>query len=454
MFIDRKKLREDLFGLVGFYNADNPDYPTLVPSLLESRSGKYVNEANMSLLSIENIDQSIKNFSKFNYDEFSTTTKDNGGYTTGSKVLYTPDSTNYEYIATSASNNTTPDPPDASAWREIDELSDYLIKSVYTGIDEMTDAWIRDKKGRLKIKSIFDKIYLFQGVANYRNVQKNGNNFVGLRIRMKRPEKSLAVIINQLGHHFNAAFTSGTTGTLPIYLFHTSQQEALFTFQLEHSKASSSIWTQWDTDNNVLRYVSDEYDAGGDFYIGYKQSDLEALGAEAYRYDVNWRNPGCGSCKTANYFYKQYSNFIDVVGFQVAEDRLGPGDTLFNPNDASLVFSGNFGLNLNLTSRCDVGYLFEQDEYLTQDALNLSVAMVLMRNIAHNTRGGNNLANQTKQEAKREIYSHKEAKGTLKDRWDDSIKALTFDLSGLGDACFPCDDLSDEPVIINTQTLY
>ena len=449
MFIDRNKLKTDLFGLVGFHNADNPDYPTLIPSLLESRSGKYVNDAH-PLITIENIDQSIKNFSSFNYPVYSTSTRDAGGYTTGSKIVF--NQKNYEYIATAPSNAATPDPPDLSTWREIDELSDFLVKSVNTGIDEMTDAWIDHKKVRTIIKSIYDKILLFSGVANFRDIEANQSQLVGLRIRMKRQEKSLATIINKLGHHFTSEFTAAGLGTLTFYLYHSSQQDPLYTFQLEHTKGGSQQWTNWNVDNNILRYIDDNYDAGGDFFLCYKQSELEALGAQAYRYDIDWRGVGCNNCGYDYGFYEQYSEFIDVVGFNVAESDLGPGDTIFNPVDVSISYDRNYGLNLNLSTRCDVGYLFEEDEYLAANALHLSIARVLMRSIAHNTRGGNNVANQVKQEAKKELFSHKEAYGTLEDRWRKAIHALEFDLSGLGESCFPCDDGKEE-IIIGDYTL-
>ena len=449
MYIDRVALRQKLFGLVGFYNADNPVYETLLPSLLTSRSGKYVNEEH-PFLSVENLDQSIKNFSQFNYPTFSTTIRDNGGYTTGSKVEF--NNVNYEYIAAAPSGPATLDPPDSNTWRVIDVFSDFLVKAVYKGIDEMMDAWINEKKVRTIIKSIYDKMLLFSGVANYRNIEKNGNQLVGLRIRMKKGENSLVAVINKLGHHFTNSFTASGQGTLTIYLFHSSQQSALYTFELEHTKAKSSIWTAWNIDNNILRYISDEYDAGGDFYICYKQSELQALAAEAYRFDYSFRDSGCRSCGSINEYYKQYSNFIDVCGFSIAENKLGPSDTLFNPADVSISFDNNYGLNLNISTKCDVSWLFFEDEYLVSQSLSLSIAVVLMREIAYGTRKGNNISNMIREQAKKELMQFREAKGTLTDRWHQSIKALQFDLSGLQEECFPCDDFKED-VIIGTFTL-
>lgn len=449
MYLDRTKLRTFLYGLVGFYNADNPVYETLVPSLLGSRSGKYVNEEH-PFLSVENLDQCIKNFSQFNYPAYSTSVRDSGGYTTGSKIGF--QQKKYEYIAGSASDNLTPDPPDQSAWREIDVFSDFLIKAVYKGVDDMMDSWINSKKLRSKIKSIYDKVLLFNGVANYQNIEKNGNKLVGLRIRMKRGERSLVTLINRIGHHFDSQFTAGNEGTLEVFLFHSSQQEALFSFQLEHSKSKSFVWTEWDVDNNVMRYIDDAYDAGGDFYICYKQSELDSLGAQAYRMDLNWQDGGCGGCGTFNEFYKQYSPFIDVIGFEVDESSLGVGDTLFDPDDISISYTNNYGLNLNLTTKCDVGWMIEQEEGLVAEALSLSVARILMREIAFTTRKGNNIPNLIKDQARKELMEFNEAKGTLQDRWKASIKALEFDLSGLGEECFPCDD-GKADVLLGVVTL-
>ncbi len=442
MVLDRDNLRNTLFGLVGFYSPDHPDYPNILPSLLESRSSFRVNEAH-PLLTVENIDQSIKNFSHFVYPDYNGTTDTAGGYTAGSKVLFT--SRPYEYINAAASVGGNP-PPDTTFWREIDELSDYLIKSVFSGTDRMMNDWINAKKMRAKIKSIYDQILLFSGVANYRDLVVNRDHFVGLRIRMKRGERSLVTIINKIGSQF-----SGTFAGLNIFIFHSSQQEAISTFTIDSTQSLSQQWTVLPTTvENKLRYISDDYDAGGDFYIGYKQSELEALGGQALRMDLNWREAPCDCDSEWMGWWKQYTPFIDVIGFEVGS--LGVGDTLFDPALIGINPTNNYGLNLNLSNKCDIGYFVIQEEELFAEAMQLSIALELMRAIAYNIRGGNQVANQLRSEAKKELFHSAGVWGTLRDLYDKSIKGLSFDLSGLAEECFPCDDGSPD-VVIGTRTL-
>lgn len=446
MILDREGLRTALFGRVGFYNPSNPEYPNLVPSLLGSRSGMYVNEAH-DLLDIENIDQSVKNFSHFVYPDYLPSRDAAGEYEAGSKVKFL--GKNWEYINAAASVGGNP-PPDGTYWKEINELSDYLIKKVYTGIDRVMNDWIKDKKMRSKIKSIYDNVLLFNGIANYRNPEPNKNHFVGLRIRMKRGEKSLVAIINRLGHQFDASFNG-----LNIFIFHSSQQEAISRFTIDHTTAKSQQWSIIPEDQeNKLRYISEEYDAGGDFFIGYKQSELESLGGQALKMDLDWTAIPCDCDSQWRAWHKQWSPFLSITGFEIEESSLGAGDTLFDPDLVGTTVTNNYGLNLNLSSKCDIGYFILQNQDLFDEALQLGIGKVLMEGLANNIRGGNQIANQIRSEAKKEIFHSKGVYGTLYDRYNDAIKAVSFDLSGLAEECFPCDDGSDNPdMIIGTKTL-
>lgn len=428
MFLDRQLIRTTLFGLVGFEQTTDPEYPLINASLLESRSGRLVNQEH-PLITIENIDQSIKNFSAYNYPDFNVGTE----YSLGEKVAES--SINYEYINASPSTGNTP--PNATYWKVIDALSDYLTKSSYQGIDEAIDAIIDDKKIRKRVKSIYENVLLYDGLANYRDNVPNESNFVGLRLRLKK-DRSLITVINKIGTQFSEI----ATGSLTLSLYHSSQESAIATFTVTPGNKNSSKWTALPTSNNdrVIRYLSDDYDAGGDFYLGYKQSDLASLGTEALKMDVKGLlECGC-SAKTTGYFHN-YSNYIDVVGFEIAETEM-PLGVLFDPSKISITLNNNYGLNLNMNSQCDIGDFIIQEEALLSHVINLSTAHVLMRGIAYNDRGSNSTANLIREQAKKELFVHREAWGTLVDRYRSAVKAASFDLSGLNDDCLPSEDLT------------
>jgi len=423
MFLDRNSLHSSLLGVVGFHNPTNPEYPNLLPSLLGSTSGLYVNDCH-SLLTIENLVQSIKNFSHYNYTAFSTVTRDAGGYTTGSKTAYS--GTNYEYIDTVASSVSTPLPDaDADVWREIDELSDYLIKAVYSGIDRMLDSFMNGKKMKTVSKSIFENILLYQGTGDLADTETNNDKFVGIRLRFKKKQRNIVGIINKIGCHFNSSFEG-----LDIKLYHDSQQDHISTFAVNHSTANSFQWNALTTDN-ILRFF-DSYDAGGDFYLGYKQSDLDELGARAINKNVSWETrPITDDDVWLNYF-KQYSKYIDIIGFSVDESRM-VNDKMFNPVYMDLTPLKTYGLNLNLTVKADLTPLFTQENHTLSNAIKYNVGMVLMESLAYNTRESNQIANQVRAQAEKQLFHHKEAYGTLYDKCKGADQGLSFDFSEMDD---------------------
>lgn len=430
MFLNRQTLKDGLFGLVGFHNANNPSYPNLTPSLLESRSHTYYNDAN-SLLGIENIDQSIKNFSAYNYTPFSTETRDAGGYAKGSKVVFS--SVNYEYISNTPSTGLTPNPnADVNTWVVIDSLSDYLTKAVYSGIDRMCDKYMNSKKMRERSKSIFENVLLYNGGGDVSDLEVNRDRFVGIRLRFKKREKHLITIMNKIGHQFTGAFEG-----LEIKVYHESQQEPIATYTINHTKPLSFQWTNL-TQNNHLNYV-DDYDAGGDFYIGYKQSDLEALEAQAVNKNMSFDSAPITSDDVWRSFYFQYSNYIDIMGFSVEESYM-IDDKMFDTKKVVWQPFRTYGLNFNLTLDTDLTPFFLQEESIVANALKFNVAMVLMESLAYNVRGGNQVATQVRALAEKQLFHHEEAFGTLADQCREANDDLSFDFSSMDNAVMPSDN--------------
>ena len=421
MFIDRNALRDSAFGLVGFEQTSNPAYPLLSASLLVKRSGRVVNEES-GLLTIENIDQTVKNFSHYSYTAYNAATE----YSLGMKMVVA--SVNYEYInATPSTGNAA---PNATYWAVIDNLSDYLIKASKKGFDNAIDAVLRAKKMSGKIRSIYENVLLYDGLVNPSSFVTNADNFVGLRLRMKK-DRSLITIINKIGTHFSTILT----GNLTLSLYHSSQQAAIETFVIAPaSAAKQSQWTA-QTTGNILRYLSSDYDAGGDFYLGYKQSDLADLGGQAMRKALVWGE----SCNCANDAYSNYSAYVDIMGFQVAETEM-VADALFDTSKITLVSSNNFGLNLNISQKCDLTDFILQEEDLLGEAVSLHVALKILSDMASSTRGTNAVASQVSAMAQKELFHHKEAWGTVADRASAAAKAVSFDLSGMNDDCLPHED--------------
>lgn len=421
MFLDRSVLRKTLSKVVGFYQTNSSVYPELSPSLVSSTVSRYVNEVH-GLIDVENIDQSRNNFSALNVDAWDVLlpydqedlVKENGEY--------------FEAIQNVPAGTAT---SDTAYWFPLDDLNLYLWGKRFQGVDKTLDYVFSDKKMRTKVKSIFENIALYDGVANYRDQVKNANNFVGLRFIMKS-DRDIVTVINKIGHQFTEAVSFN------MYLYHSSQQTPIATIPISHTKANSSQWT--NQSDLILRYLDDNYDAGGEFFLGYAQSDLGTAQA-LNMYDLNWDvGFSCKSCNKSSRYYQNYSPWVSVMGFQIAESKFNVGTDLFDPSQVGLTPSRNYGLNVNMTTKCDLTPFLIQESDVLGEALMYATGLEILRDQASNTRGTNQRGNLVREEARKEIVTFDGVRGTTLDITNDILNGLSFDLSGLQSECLPCDD--------------
>lgn len=437
MFIDRKSLRAALAKTVGFYQVANAVYEDLSPSLLNSNYGRFVNEVN-GLITPENIDQSRRNYQQFKYDDWGG---DTITYSEGD--LRQDNGINYEAIQDVIVGI---DIADTAYWLPLNDISEYLHQKRFQAVDKAIDSVINDKKIRTKIKSIYENIPLFDGSANYRDLEQNGDKFVGLRIRLKT-DRDLITVLEKIGTQFTEVLPA-----LTLYLYHSSQQAPIATFSINHSKANSFVWTT-PTTGNILEYLSNDYNAGGDFFLGYAQSDLGT--ASALRmYNIDWNSgTSCNSCNKRSYrYYQNYSKWIDITGFSIPESDFTVGVDMFNPADASITPTSNFGLNLVFTNKCDLTPFFIEQESLFAEAIQYSTGLSILSDMASSVRGANGLSNEVAMKAEKETVTFTDSWGTVTDRTKKVFEGLSFDLSGLQSECLACDD-GRADIIQRTVTL-
>lgn len=421
MFADRKLLKKELSKTIGFYQTNNAAYSDLSPSLIKSTDNRFVNNVH-GLIQMENIDQSQKNFSLLDAETWVLTD------TYAEEDLVNDSGTIYEAIqAVPASTPIT----DTDYWFPLDAINQYFWQKRLQGAEKALDFVFNGKKLRSKVKSIFENIPLYDGVANYRDAETNQNNFVGLRFIMKA-DRDIVTVINKIGHQFTEAVTFN------LYLYHSSQQAPLATIPISHINPNSSEW--FNPTDLQLRYLDDAYDAGGEFFLGYAQSDLgTAQGLNMY--GIDWVNGfSCTTCNRSFGYWQNYSNWVDISGFEVSESLFTVGVDLFDPSIVGITPSRNYGLNLNITTKCDLTPFFIQQSNTMSEAIMYSAGLEILRDQASNVRSTNNLANVLREKAREQTVTFDGVSGTVLDFTNDALNGLSFDLSSLQSACLPCDD--------------
>jgi hypothetical protein len=419
-------LQTCLFGLVGFHQNQNPDYPTLPPSLLASSSGLYIQDE-QPLLSIENIDQALKNYDAFNYLPYNALT----AYATGDKIKVAG------VVYESLEDQTGVAPPGAT-WEVVGLLAQRLDQVLRSAITKVVSAVFQQKKLDGVTKSIFENVQLFDGVGDLTDKEIKAGRFVGYQIAIES-YRDLSIVLKRLGTQF-----SGLNPGFELYLYHSSQEEPIQVFELNLTKANSFQWSplKVDTVDFVLRYLSDDYAPGGCFYLGYYEDDLVGQAINrGYRFD---KAPACSTCGRSYEYYTRWSPYMAVTPIAVPAEALAEivvdeprklWDLRYNQYE----YSKNYGLNLDLSVYCDVTDFLCREKDLFVDPILKQVRADLLYAIAYSTRN-NPIAKEVRDLALYELDNRPSGSpGSLK-LLEKAIAAVNFDLSDLNDVCLPCND--------------
>ena len=366
-------IQQCMVSLLGWRNDANPDVPQITsPELLQSDSGLIYNDFH-PLLSIENI------------------------------------------------VNTLP---------EDKTIDDYLAEKVASGISKGLTKVMIEKKLNESTKTLLNSSKLFDGIGRFQDTIISDGSFVGIEVEIF-PSYGTKVIIDKIGLQFTQPQTN-----LPIYIYHTSQIDAIKVVSATTTKQNSLEWLTL-SETIDFAYLSDQYDSGGMFYIGYYQ---DGISGQAIKKDFNWMQGPCNTCRggaNAMKIWNERLNFVRVVPVEVESSNLN-GIQMFDYTKRKYTPVNNFGMNFGVTVQCDVSdYLCEQKFVLT-DLIGKQVAVDILNDMKHSTRL-NRIANVSQNMIIRDLEGDRETNEPgLAVRLSNSIKAVDFDFSKIDSPCLPC----------------
>lgn len=426
-----KALQDCLTGLVGFRQNLNPDYPDLAPSLTVSSSGMYFQDDH-PLVCVEYLDQALKNYSAYNYADWSNLTT----YIVGNKVKSTVDNKVYESTA-NANLNFEPSANPAK-WIEVKLFSQKVDALVRSSISKVISTMFVQKKLDGITKSIFENVQIFDGAGSMLDKEIKTGRFVGFQIIVE-DHRDLTTVLKRIG----TQFTQANPG-FKLYVFHSSQEAPIKVFDLVLAKANSFEWSKLidANDDFFLRYLSDNYAPGGAFYIGYYETTL--VGQAINRgYDFATVPAYCGSCNNNYRFYSAWSPYMRVIPMEVAAaDIVGKlpadpgGPKLWDITKIGYQYTRNFGLNLDITVRCDVTDLICTEKHLFVQPILKQVTVDVLTELAYSTRN-NVISKEVKAAAIHALSNGDNFTPGAQRRLEKIIGALSFDLSDLNDSCLP-----------------
>lgn len=420
--IDYSKLTNNLISSVGIRNTINPDYPKLGDSVVFSEGKSLIRHP---LLTIENIIESAKDFNDYEFPEFDPAKEYNNDDPYSNRV-YGSDGNVYEYINPNPSIGNDPVGGDGSFWEQISLETLYLEDIYKNAVYEVVSYIMTSKANRYETKSLLQYQKIYQGSGKLDDKIVSTGSLVGFEIIPKRNE-NISVILEKIGTHFDQ------TTDVVFYLFHSSHRDPIKTFTISHLDAENF---QWHDINEKLNYVSDDYDAGGIFYLMYDQDQVTGQAINK-RYDYF---KSCSYCSQYdNYARSSRKDFYLIRSVEIrADDRIqsGGNEKMFDVDDVIERNLTTYGLNLSVQAKCDLTDIFIDQKDIISKVLNTKVKIDLLHELAHSTRT-NRIEERVKKEAKFALQSKITGGEGLLSRYEKELDEFDFNMSNLNSRCFP-----------------
>jgi hypothetical protein len=411
-------IQDKMLHLVGWKQSYDLSDIMLSSNLTQTESGMYFQQIH-PLLTLDNLRSIAPDFQNFNWQVHDA----NKAYKSGEVVRV--DDSLYKAIQDVPEET---DILDSEYWTETNPFSEWLEEKTKASIVKLVNKFINMKLADKATKSLIENKILFDGTGRLTNKIENRNKLVGFEIDTVR-SKGVTVKIDKIGLQMTEP------GSYTLYIFHSSNPEPIYTLTFEKTKANSLEWFK-PKDDILLPYESANTDAGGSWYLVYKQSELPENAQAIYK-DRDWSTGPCKACSRSEFLaYQAWSRYIEVHPFYISEDEE------FNPETMNFTYDKNYGINLEVSAYCDLTDFIIKQRAMFQDVLSKQVAIDFLREFAYNpnVRTNRHSINASKLDILVELDgdSNSMRQSGLSYELDIALKALSISTQGLDRVCLPC----------------
>lgn len=432
-----KDIQEALSGLVGWRRPYDPR-DAIDPALEESASGLYYQDAH-PLLTLENMKAVMPDTWDFQYGEWNLARS----YRKGDKARHggivwiaLQDNAGQEPSASDFNGDYNGDFGDPY-WKPYNTLSDFLSRLTVGGIAAVVQTFLQSKQLAGETRELVERRAFFDGAGRIRATIQNTHKVVGFEIT---PVRAMGVTakIERVGLQM-----FGASGTVRLYLFHSSQPEPLRTFDLGFTNPGGGF--QWfDLQDCHMPYVSGGNNPGGSWYLCYSQDSLP-FGMEAVNMSKDWSREPCGTCNPGSLAaWRELTKYLQVSPFMAH----APGS--FSDNPRLWDISGNiytnttsYGLNCVVSVGCDLTDFIISQKAAFATVLQRQVAATALRTLALNpsVRVNRNQSNATRDDLLYELDGAAQGRPAgINYQLAQAYKALAIDTAGIDRVCLKCNN--------------
>lgn len=411
-------IQDKMLHLVGWKQSYDLSDIMLSSNLTQTESGMYFQQIH-PLLTLDNLRSIAPDFQNYNWQVHDV----NKAYKSGEVVRI--DDSLYKAIQDVPAET---DILDSEYWSETNPFSEWLEEKTKASIVKLVNKFINMKLADKATKSLIENKILFDGTGRLTNKIENRNKLVGFEIDTVR-SKGVTVKIDKIGLQMTEP------GSYTLYIFHSSNPEPIYALTFEKTKANSLEWFK-PKDDILLPYESANTDAGGSWYLVYKQSELPENAQAIYK-DRDWSTGPCKACSRSEFLaYQAWSRYIEVHPFYISEDEE------FDPEIMNFTYDKNYGINLEVSAYCDLTDFIIKQRAMFQDVLSKQVAIDFLREFAYNpnVRTNRHSINASKLDILTELDGDANSmrQSGLSYELDIALKALSISTQGLDRVCLPC----------------
>jgi hypothetical protein len=263
----------------------------------------------------------------------------------------------------------------STAWLELQSCNQYIADIYNEEVTNLVTKFINNAKAYLRQNTLLANHAVIGGVADMANTVTKNSRFVGF-VLTPHEGNNVVNIITKLGFLGDAA-DSG----LKLYLYETSQDDAIATYEFDYTTALSQQWAE--VTDFIIKY--DNSTAGGigqRYLLGYFEDDLTC---NAIEMEFNQ------SLKNFSVFGKYMSCFpvaipsANLDGYNLPTKMLDLGN---------YITENTHGLYFKFTAKCDYTNLIKDNITMFAEPLQYAIAIRILEDAIASV--GDGVHNSTK----------------------------------------------------------
>ena len=329
-----------------------------------------------------------------------------------------------------------------SPWVVYNMVSDFVRNLTINGINTAVQHFIEEKQLQQETRNLLERRTFFDGAARLQATIDPTGKLVGFEIV---PVRSMGVTtkIERIGLQM-----VGATGTVKLYLFHSSQIAPMREIELNFTNTKGGF--QWFTPSEpiFLPYIpgtdGNGNDSGGAWFLCYNQNDLPE-GMLALNVSKDWSVEPCQTCLGGSIeSWRQMTKYLQVSPFGIhAPLDFAEYPEMFDIGKVGYTNTMNYGMNVEISVGCDLTDFIISQRQIFATVIQKQVAANVLRTIAMNpdVRVNRNQVNVTRDEVLYELDGNPQGRANgLGYELKQAYKALSLDTRGLDRICLQCNN--------------